>query len=172
MQIVSEIPVLFPSLQVHCTNLRTHCLFSTLWNIASNSELWCLYIVSNKYSYKCQQLLFWQYFFFFFKFQAKLSFIATKVPDMCIVCKVKSSRNVPIWKFMRYNVHSKYFQYLTSSRTIILHHIYLVIRWELILPISPQIYKSVSCNLAIKWGFLFQNDPKYLDPPPPPPPIL
>ena len=32
------------------------------------------------------------------------------------------------------------------------------------LPKSQQICKSVSCNSAINWDFLFQNNPKDLDP--------
>ena len=52
--------------------------------------------------------------------------------------------------------------------------VYSVTRWEFVLPKLLQIYKSVLSNSAIKWGFLFhlaikvgflfQNNHKYLNP--------
>ena len=45
-----------------------------------------------------------------------------------------------------------------------MHNIYLVMICEFTLPKSKQIWKSVLCNSAIKWVFLFQNNHKDLDP--------
>ena len=40
---------------------------------------------------------------------------------------------------------------------------YSVIRQEFVLPKLLQIYKLVSCNSAIKWVLVFQNNPNDLD---------